>query len=65
VTADAGLLVPPGHAEELARALGDVIDRSDMRVRFSAGARRVRDRLPTWDHSARRMSEALERVSRS
>jgi|KBSSwiStaDraftv2_1062776.scaffolds.fasta_scaffold61984_2 glycosyltransferase involved in cell wall biosynthesis len=65
VTADAGRLVPPGHIDELGRALSEVIDRSDIRARFSAGARRVRDRLPTWDHSARRMSEALERAGRS
>ena len=65
VTADAGRLVPPGHVDELTRALGDLIDRSELRVRFAGGARRVRDRLPTWDHSARRMSEALERAGRS
>lgn len=57
---DAGLVVPPGDvvplAEALARALGD----AELRAGLAAGARRVRERLPTWDDAARRMAAALE-----
>jgi glycosyltransferase involved in cell wall biosynthesis len=62
VTSDAGVLVPPGNVPELARVLGDVIDSKALRTRLAEGARRIRDRLPTWDMAARRMAEALERA---
>jgi glycosyltransferase involved in cell wall biosynthesis len=62
VTSDSGVLVPPGNVTELARWLGDVIDSKALRARLAEGARRVRDRLPTWDIAARRMAAALERA---
>jgi glycosyltransferase involved in cell wall biosynthesis len=65
VTANAGVLVSPGNAAELATALETVIGNRDVRLRLAAGARQVRDRLPTWDTAARRMAAALERAGRS
>ncbi|MCC7242129.1 MAG: glycosyltransferase family 4 protein, partial [Acidobacteria bacterium] len=60
VGADAGLLVPPGHVEALEIALGRVITDPEFRARLAAGARRVRDRLPTWDDAAGKMAATLE-----
>jgi glycosyltransferase involved in cell wall biosynthesis len=62
VTSEAGLLVPPGNVPELARVLSDVIDSEPLRARLAEGARKVRERLATWDVAARRMATALERV---
>jgi glycosyltransferase involved in cell wall biosynthesis len=59
---DAGLLVPPGDERALADALSQVIGDAALRARLAAGARRVRDRLQTWDSAAARMSAVLERV---
>jgi glycosyltransferase involved in cell wall biosynthesis len=65
VAPDAGVLVPPGNVTALAQALADLIEHADVRARLAAGARDVRDRLPTWDTSARLMAAALERAGRS
>jgi glycosyltransferase involved in cell wall biosynthesis len=59
---EAGLLVPPGDSDAFAAALSAVIGDDAYRERLAAGARRVRDRLPTWDAAAARMAAALERV---
>jgi glycosyltransferase involved in cell wall biosynthesis len=59
---DAGLLVPPGDVEALARALSSVLDDADLRDRLAAGARRVRDRLPRWDVAVERMATVLVRL---
>jgi glycosyltransferase involved in cell wall biosynthesis len=57
---EAGLLAPPGDVAALANALTRVIGDAGLRARLAAGARRVREHLPTWDHAAARMSAALE-----
>jgi glycosyltransferase involved in cell wall biosynthesis len=62
VGADAGLLVPPGDASALARALSAIVSDPALRVRLAAGARRVRDRLPSWDDGARRLAQVLEDI---
>jgi glycosyltransferase involved in cell wall biosynthesis len=62
ITDDAGILVPPGNVPALAAALSRVIDDPQTRSRLTAGARRVRDRLPTWDMATALMAAALERV---
>jgi glycosyltransferase involved in cell wall biosynthesis len=59
---DAGLVVPPGDVAALEGALSSVIDDADVRDRLAAGARRVRDRLPTWDAAADRMANLLARL---
>ena len=58
---DAGLLVTPGDEAGLTAALDRVIGDAGLRARLAAGARRVRDRLPTWDDAADKMVAALER----
>ena len=60
---DAGLLVPVGDATALTTALARVLGDSSLRARLADGARRRRDRLPTWDDAARRMSAALDRIN--
>jgi glycosyltransferase involved in cell wall biosynthesis len=59
----AGLLVSPGDADALADTLSRVLGDARLRGRLAEGARRVRDRLPTWDETASRMAAALERIS--
>ena len=59
---DAGLLVPPGASDPLAGALSSVMDDADLRDRLAAGARRVRERLPTWDDAVDRMATVLARL---
>lgn len=62
VGADAGLLVPPGHPAALAKALSAVIEDPAQRTRLAHGARRVRERLPSWDDAADRMARTIEGV---
>lgn len=59
----AGLVVPPGDSERLAAALSEVLTDASARARLARGARRVRDRLPSWPQAARKMAEALERAA--
>jgi glycosyltransferase involved in cell wall biosynthesis len=59
---DAGLLVPPGDDVSLARALSAMVGDGALRARLAAGARRVRERLPSWDDAAQRMERALEDI---
>ena len=56
---EAGLVVPPGDAEALAGALTCVLGDAALRARLADGARRVRDQLPSWEETARQMSDAL------
>jgi glycosyltransferase involved in cell wall biosynthesis len=56
---DAGLLVPVGDTRALTTALARMLRDSTLRARLAEGARRRRDRLPTWDAAARVMSTAL------
>jgi glycosyltransferase involved in cell wall biosynthesis len=63
VAEDAGILVPAGNVALLAGALTGLVGDAGLRSRLASGARRVRDRLPTWDEAAGQMSAALESVS--
>ena len=60
----AGIVVPPGDVAAFADALSRVLGDAQLRAQLAAGARRVRDRLPTWDASAAAMARALERGAR-
>ena len=61
----AGIIVPPGDLPALTDALSRVIGDAQLRATLTAGARRLRDRLPTWDSAAATMAQALERVVRA
>lgn len=56
----AGLLVPVGDTPALVEALSRVLGDADVRARLAEGARRVRDRLPTWEEASGRMAAALD-----
>ena len=56
---EAGLVVAPGDGQALAGALSLMLTDRGVRERFAAGARRVRDRLPTWDDAVSRMAGLL------
>ena len=55
----AGLLVPAGDIAAWTAALSRVIGDAEHRQQLAAGARRMRDRLPTWTDAAARMALAL------
>jgi glycosyltransferase involved in cell wall biosynthesis len=59
---EAGVLVPVGDTTALTTALTRVLDDTALRVQLAEGARRVRDRLPTWDEAAGRMAAALASI---
>ena len=63
VGSDAGIVVPPGDAGALADALSRVVGDRRERERLTAGARRVRDGLPTWEAASGRMATVLETVA--
>ena len=60
---DAGVVVPPGDVGALTTALAKVMSDVHLRARLAEGARRVRDRLPTWDQAVDKMVAELERVA--
>jgi glycosyltransferase involved in cell wall biosynthesis len=60
---EAGILVTPGDEKAFTDGLRAVITDPGLRTRLAAGARRRRDRLPSWEDAARQMSELLGRVS--
>jgi glycosyltransferase involved in cell wall biosynthesis len=60
---DAGLLVPPGDASGLTRAVSRVLGDDQLRARLASGARRAAERLPTWDSAVHKISDILDGVS--
>lgn len=56
---EAGLLVKPGDTRELSNALARLVGNAALRADLAAGARRVRQQLPTWDEATDRMAAAL------
>jgi glycosyltransferase involved in cell wall biosynthesis len=60
---EAGLLVSPGDVDALSEALSRVLEDASLHARLAAGARRVRDRLPTWEQAVDRMVAALAQVT--
>jgi glycosyltransferase involved in cell wall biosynthesis len=59
VGADAGIVVAPGDVAAFAGALGKVIADAGFRARLAEGARRVRERLPTWHDAVAQMARVL------
>jgi len=60
VPREAGLLVPPGDAAALARALRRVIAEPALAARLAAGSRAAGARLPDWRQAAERWERALD-----
>ena len=60
VPSEAGLLVRPGDAAALARALRRVITEEALAVRLAAGARAAGGRLPDWRRATERWEQALD-----
>jgi len=58
----AGIVVPPGDRIAFSAALARVLGDASLRDRLAAGARAVREQLPTWDAAAAAMAQALERI---
>jgi len=56
----AGLLVPVGDTPALVDALSRVLSNAELRARLAEGARRMRDRLPTWEETSGRIADALD-----
>ena len=56
---EAGIVVPPNDAAAFGEALSRLVGDPQLRRRLAAGARRVRQRLPTWDDSVGAMARAL------
>jgi glycosyltransferase involved in cell wall biosynthesis len=61
---EAGMLVPAGDIDALSTALSSVVADATLRARLAAGARRVRETLPTWDDAVAKMSRVIEGVQR-
>jgi glycosyltransferase involved in cell wall biosynthesis len=61
---EAGVLVPVGDAPALRDALVRVLGDASLRTRLARGARVRRDRLPTWEESARLMASVLAPLCR-
>jgi glycosyltransferase involved in cell wall biosynthesis len=59
----ARLLVPPGDAQALAAALGQVISAPELRAQLSAGARAARRNLPSWDDATRLFAATLANLT--
>jgi glycosyltransferase involved in cell wall biosynthesis len=59
VPASAGVLVPPGDARALTKALASVLDDPARRASLAAGARAARASLPTWADAAEKFAAAL------
>lgn len=62
VPATAGLLVPPGDAVALARALARLLDRDGPRSKLAAGARAARADLPAWPGQVARFMTEVARA---
>lgn len=61
VPESAALFFEPGDVEELGRLIGALADDAVALDRLREGARRARERLPTWEDTARLVAEALAR----
>jgi len=55
----AGLFAPPGDEEAFAEILSRALLDARARAALAEGARRARERLPSWDQASRRMAEVV------
>lgn len=62
VPANASVLVPPGDARALTKALASVIDDPARRAALAAAARAARGTLSTWAGAAKKFAGALDGV---
>jgi glycosyltransferase involved in cell wall biosynthesis len=62
VPASASVLVPPGDARALTKALASVIDDPARRAALAAAARKARASLQTWAGAAEKFAAALDGV---
>ena len=60
----AGILVPPGDMDALSAALTRVIGDAGLRAALAEGARRMGERLPTWDDASEKFAAALDESTR-
>jgi glycosyltransferase involved in cell wall biosynthesis len=58
----AGLALAPGAVDALHAALERLLGDPAALAAMAAGARRMRERLPTWEAQAARMADVIERV---
>jgi len=63
VPASAALLVSPGDAAALARALARFLDEPKLRAALAAGARAAATRLPDWASAVQGWARALDRLT--
>jgi glycosyltransferase involved in cell wall biosynthesis len=60
VPAGASVLVPPGDARALTKALASVLDDPARRAALAANARAASTALPTWAMAATKFAAALD-----
>lgn len=66
ILGDAGVLVPPGDADALARAMASLLDDPERRSAMgAAGRRRVIERGYLWPDVARRLDDLLRRPNKA
>lgn len=60
----AGLKVPPGMSQPLAKAIREMLATPSLRYSFSDGSWQAGQRLPGWDDTARSIARVIERAVR-
>jgi phosphatidyl-myo-inositol alpha-mannosyltransferase len=63
MTAETGLLVPPGDPSALAQGVGDLLADEDRRQAFGVAARRLAEERYSWADVARRLEAVYERAA--
>ena len=63
VGSDAGVLVRVGDTPALVEALSRVLGDASLRARLAQGARRVRDKLPTWEEASAHFAATLNSLA--